>query len=867
MRMSSSRDPLITEQLPINESIACNLCGLKLPKRPYTTDANGQAFQFCCTGCRQVFMLLNESGLLEGDFKSSELYQTSLKLGIIGNPQGGKPADETRNDEPPPEQLRDCKELVLRVDGMWCSSCSWLIEKVVGGEPGVVHSRIIYASDTAKIFYKPEQISIEHITKRIERLGYGTTSRDADPKESSFERKSLLIKMGVALFLMKNLMLFSYALYIGYFQELPQEILSLFPMVLFGLAIPSVFWCAIPIHRKAWQSLRANAPTMELLFSIGIVAAFSYSVYSLFTGGSHFYFDTAGSLVGLLLVGKFIELSAKHKTSESINRLYQMMPKKVRVKAPEGERLVSIEKLNVGDTFIVKSGEKIPADGVIVEGRAVVDESLLTGESKPIEKNVGAPVVASSMNVNGILVIEATRIGENTMLSSIIKMVERALSSKSELERTVDRIARVFIPSIIALSFAVGAYLVVTGAGFETAILRSITILVIACPCALGMATPLAIAAGVGYAAKRGILIRDGAALQLAGKVSTVVFDKTGTLTEGKFTLLNSGSEEHLRLAASLEQSSSHPIAQALIDAARERRLPLSETRDVRIADGKGIDGMVDGKRVVVGSELFLRDSGFAIDQAAREISEREAELGHTIVFVGLRPRRGVEGDTSCFVLGDSLKPTSTKAIAHLKKLGVAVRLLSGDMEKTTAAVARRAGIETHTAQALPADKIDAIKKLQVAKDSRRVVDDPTRRESSTFGAEHQTVAMVGDGVNDAPALAQADVGIAMGSGTEIAVESATITLLRDDISLVPEALEISRRSFAAVKQNLAWAYLYNSIGIILAVLGYLNPFMAAIAMLASSISVVLNSMRLSHAKGLFSKRVFEILFPWIEPD
>lgn len=815
----------------------CGLCGLKLPRRPYTAEASGHTFHLCCTGCRQVFILLNESGLLQGDYKSSELYQTSLALGIIGRPE-----DETRADEPSAEELKDCKELVLRVDGMWCSSCSWLIEKVVANEPGVVNARIIYASDTAKIHYRPELIAPEDIGKRIEKLGYTTTPRDAATKEGWPERKSLLIRMGVALFLMMNLMYFSYTLYVGYFQDLPPEIMSLVPAILFGLAVPAVFWCAIPIHRKAWQSARGMAPTMELLFSIGIFSSFFYSTFEWVSGGDHFYFDTSGSLVALLLVGKFIELSAKHKTSESINRLYQMLPKKVRIRAPEGERLVSVEKLHVGDRFIVKSGEKIPADGLVVDGSAVVDESLLTGESQPIEKGIGAAVVASSMNVNGILEIEAVRIGNNTVLSSIITLVERALTSKSELEQTVDRVARVFIPAIILVSLTVGALLFMLGHGLEAALIRSITILVIACPCALGMATPLAIAAGIGHAAKRGILIRDGGALQVVGRISAVVFDKTGTLTEGEFTLLSSPPDELLQRVASLEQSSGHPIAQAIVDAARGKSIRRSAAADVEIIAGKGITGKVDGKRVAVGSLRFLLDSGFIIDEAAKEISEREAESGHTIVFLGIEGER----TATPLVLGDSLKPTSAAAIQELKKKGIDVQLLSGDMAKTTAAVARRAGIATHTAHALPSDKIEAIKSLQAA---------------------GRTVAMVGDGVNDAPALAQADVGIAMGSGTDIAVESATLTLLRDDLLLVPEALEIARRSFTAVKQNLAWAYLYNIAGMVLAVLGVLNPFIAALAMLASSLSVVLNSLRVSLPGGMFVQRLTEILFPWIERE
>lgn len=833
--------PALSTTTPVVDH-TCNLCGLRLPQRHYTCAVKGESFQFCCSGCRQVFILLNESGLLEGDYKSSDLYQTSLKLGIIG-----KPDDNTATSEPTADELKECKELVLHVDGMWCSSCSWLIEKVVSNEPGVAHTRVMYASDTARIFYKPETTSPEHITRKIERLGYITSSRDADPEERSSERKGLLIKMGVALFLMMNLMLFSYALYIGYFQELPVEVLSLFPYILFAVATPSVLWCAIPIHRKAWQSLRAKTPTMELLFSMSIVASYAYSVYSLLTGGSHFYFDTAGSLVGLLLVGKFIELSAKHRTSDSINRLYQMKPKKVRLKSLDGERLVAIEKLHPGDNFIVKSGEKIPADGKVISGQAVVDESLLTGEAKPIEKTVGNFVVASSMNVNGILEVEAERIGESTMLSNIISMVEQALSSKSELERSVDAIARVFIPAIIGLSLVVGVYVILSGQGFETAFLRSITILVIACPCALGMATPLAIAAGIGYAAKRGILIRDGAALQTAGKVSCVVFDKTGTLTEGKFSLLNSIADEQLRLIASLEQSSSHPIAQAIVEVAASRKLFLSDATDVRIVDGKGIEGKVEGRHVFVGTKQFVQEKGFVLDESLGELAEREAEAGHTVACLGVRSTDSAQPDVhaSHIVLGDSLKPSALKAIEALEKLGTTSQLLSGDMEKTTATVARRAGIGTHIAQALPIDKIEAIKRLQ---------------------AGNKVVAMVGDGVNDAPALAQANVGIAMGGGTEIAFESAQIALLRDDLSLVPEAIEISRRSVRTVKQNLVWAFLYNGVGIILAVLGLLSPFMAAIAMLASSICVVVNSMRLSDEKGMFGKRAVEILLPWVDP-
>ncbi len=819
----------------------CNLCGLHLPKHPHNITSNGQEFLFCCSGCRQVFVLLSESGLLEGDYKNSELYQTSLRLGIIGQVD-----DSPANNTLSPELIKDAEELVLHVDGMWCSSCSWLIEKVISAKPGVVQTCVIYASDTAKIYYKPEVIAPDAISKEIAKLGYTTSLRDADSKEQSGEKKSLLIRMGLALFLMMNIMFFSYVLYIGYFQELATEMSFLVPYILLGLTIPSVFWCGLPIHKKAYRSLINKAPTMELLFSIGIFAAFSFSVIAIALGYNHYYFDTAASLVALLLVGKYIELSAKHKASENVNRLYQMLPKKVRLKVMGDERLISIEKLQLGDRFIVKSGEKIPADGRVVLGRAVVDEALLTGESKPIEKNVGDGVVASSMNVNGQIEVETLRIGKETVLSNIIQLVEQALSTKSPLEQIVDRISRVFIPAIIGIALTTSLIMFVWGSGVELALLRGITILVIACPCALGMATPLAIAAGIGYAAKRGILIRDGSVLQNAARINTTVFDKTGTITEGKFVLHRCNYEpisyeEALSYLGSIEQASSHPIANAIVSACKEKNITLTESSDITISDGMGITGRVNGKMVAIGNEEFIKQQGFAKAKIINELIEHEVDSGRTVIFFGIE---GWSTAGYCS-LGDTIKQASRIAVQTLHNEGAEVHLLSGDGDRTTSAIASLAGITTFRAQALPQHKIEYIKELQSA---------------------HNVVAMVGDGVNDAPALAQADIGFAMGDGTELAISSASVTLLRDDLTLIPETIEIARRTVRTVKQNLAWAYIYNAVGIILAIFGLLNPLVAAGAMLASSLSVVANSMRLREPKGKTLEKIIEILIPWWEP-
>lgn len=819
----------------------CVLCGLPLPSHPHQSIYRSEPLRFCCSGCRQVFLLLAESGLLEGDFRGSELYKTSLRLGIIGRPDGASPPLS-----PPTVDPQGTCELVLQIDGMWCSSCSWLIEKVIGSSPGVVRTNVLYASDTARIAYRPEQTAPEEISAAIERLGYHASKRDADPDVQVKERRSLLMRMGVSLFLLNNIMFFSYVLYIGYFQEVAAEMKHLVPMILFGMTLPSVFWCGLPIHRKAWASLRNGAPTMELLFSIGIFASFFYSIYEMMTGGPHFYFDTAAALVALLLVGKFLEISAKHKASEGIHRLYRMLPRKVRVAAPEGERLVAIEKLRVGDRFIVKGGEKVPADGIVEQGSATVDESLLTGESRPLPKGPGDAVIASSINVNGHVTVRTTVVGEGTVLAGIIRMVERALTSKSPLERTVDGVARVFIPAVLFFAAATAVAVYAQTSNVEESLLRAITVLVIACPCVLGMATPLALAVGVGYATRQGILIKDGETLQRLARINEVVFDKTGTVTGGRFALLgyrasDGEPEEMLRLVGSLEQASGHPIAIAIVRACDDLGLTLEPVEQVHVTDGKGIIGTVAGKRVVAGSESFVRDEGFFPGPRELNRVEDERGAGRTIVYAGVGEGRRV----IVLVLGDAVRPEAAGAVARLRGEGIGVSLLSGDASGTTASIARQAGIGDHAGNILPGEKIARIMEFQKGK---------------------KRVAMVGDGVNDAPALAQADVGIAMGSGAQMAVESAGVTLLREDLTLIPEALLIARRTVRTVKQNLLWAFLYNAIGLILAAVGILNPLIAAAAMLISSLSVVINSMRLREKEGGVRRMLFEILVPWWEP-
>ncbi|HUN65150.1 MAG TPA: cation-translocating P-type ATPase [Bacteroidota bacterium] len=811
---------------------------MPLPRHPHTVSSPPAHHQFCCSGCRQVFLLLRESGLLAGDYKNSDIYRRSVELGIIGRP------DDAGRDEPSPAELAGTEELIVRIHGMWCSACAWLIDKAISAERGVVHCRVIYASDSARIYFRPERTSADRIAAAIAKLGYTASPRDADIEEAAHQRRSLLIRMGVALFLMMNAMFFSYVLYIGYFEEVAPEMKRIVPVILFCLALPSVFWCGLPILRKAYQSLIRLSPTMEVLFAMSILSAFIFSTYALFRGLDHFYFDTAVSLVALLLLGKYLELGAKNMASENIQRLYHLLPAKVRRLTDDGEELTGIERLRTGELFLVKSGEKIPADGIVTEGDALVDESLLTGEAAPVGKSAGSEVLASSMALNGYLAIRATKIGRETTISGIIAMVEQALAAKSPLERTIDGVTTLVVPGVIGLAAVTTAVLLLAGGSPEASLLRGMTILLIACPCALGMATPLAIAAGIGHAAKKGLLIRDGGVIQRAAGIRTVVFDKTGTVTAGTFVvghrLLFGDEGEVFSLIGSIEQNSNHLIAEAFIRHCRERNLPVYRPDKVTIAAGRGIEGIVNGRRVVLGTEQYLRDCGFPVDPRVRKELNLATGPGQTIVYIGID---GWKTAGYC-LLGDTIRPSAAPAVAGLKRFGIGCRLLSGDGEEATSAVGERIGAEGYRGGVLPAGKIDYIRSLQ---------------------DEGRIVAMAGDGVNDAPALAQADVGIALSEGTEIAIASADVTLLRPDLTLIPELLSIARKTTAVLRQNLAWAFLYNLAGLCAAVLGYLNPLVAAAAMLASSISVVMNSLRLRETGGTTLRRLMEIIMPWRE--
>ena len=764
----------------------CALCGLD------SADA-----EFCCAGCENVYSILRESGVLESgqSFRDTELFRESLRLGLIAKP----------TETSPPRLEGETREAVFQISGMWCASCGWLIEHALAKTLGVVSAEVLFASDLLKVRYCPRYLPPERIVERVRSLGY----RAAEPGEerSDAERKDLLLRLGVAAFLWLNVMTFSLVIYASYFERVTASFGRYVPFLLMALATPAVFYCAAPVLRIAWAGVRNRVLRMETLLALGILSAYGYSAVSAVLGDRHVYFDTVCALVTLVLAGKAIERTAKAKTVRAITLLYRLMPSKARVITDGGERFVSVEALTPGTSFRVLSGERIPADGIVRDGRSHADESVLTGESAPLSKGPGDTVVCGSINLGGVLEVEATHAGADSTLARMVRTVEQASANRTQTERAVDRLARLFIPAVLALSaLTFGGWQWHTGRPAE-ALLHAIAVLVIACPCALGIATPLALTAAVAHASRRGILVSDARALETIRDINVVVLDKTGTATEGRFELLEAiGDTSRMAELAAVEARSEHPIGKAL--AARAAGL---DCREVAVEAGRGISGIVGEARYFLGNRRWV-----------------EGLTGHSASVPRLEQTEvcfGWDGEVrGALSFGDRVRPDAVALTEALRRRGVRTVLLSGDSRAATERVARELGADAWHAEATPDRKVEILRELQQS------------------GAR---VAMIGDGVNDAPGLAQANLGIAMGSGTDIAMQAAPLILMGSSLGAVTEALDLARRAFRIVRQNLAWAFVYNAAGITLAIVGVLNPILAAGAMVLSSLSVIGNSRRL----------------------
>lgn len=832
----------------------CDLCGLDCGTRPLQQPVGEAARYFCCLGCMNVYLILWESGSIQAgqDIRQTELFQRSLKLGLISN----RNEDAKQTPPPVPELSGDSEELILHVSGMWCTSCAWLIEHALGSMPGVVRAEASFASDLVKVNYQPQLLPPARIIGRIAQLGYRAQENSADSEAAGSERRDLIIRTGLAAFLWANVMSFSLVLYAGYFEQISSSVRRGLPFLLMAMATPVVFYCGQPILRLAWRGLLNRTIRMESLLALGILAAYCYSVVQAFRGEIHLYFDTASVIVALVLAGKLIERGAKEKVSQWIAQLHRMIPNKVRLLAKGGERFVTVDALRPGQIFVVKAGERIPADGMVTEGESHADESLLTGESEPVAKRAGQTVVAGSINLDGVLRVEATKSATDSTLARMIALVEQALSSRSHLERAVDRVSRVFVPCVIGIALLTFFLTwTLSGSGMAHALMRAITVLVIACPCALGLATPLAITAAYGTASRHGILVRDGRVLEMLPKVDAVILDKTGTVTEGKFSLLElalceqpseqtvlavasrssaaarrpelssefspgNAQSEALLLLASLEQYSEHPLGRAVTEFAHLQGVKPRDAVSLELHKGRGVTGIVEEKHIFAGNRRLAKELGVSIDGSTEGRARQLEEEGKTVIFMGW------DGELRALAaFGDKLKPEAIELTKELKRRKLEVHLISGDSHATTKWIASCLETDSYAAEVLPEEKTAVVRRLQ---DSGKVV------------------AMVGDGINDAPALAQADLGIAMGSGTDIAMKAAAVVLMSGSLRRIVDILDLSQHTMRVVRQNLFWAFFYNTVGISLAVAGVLNPIMAASAMLLSSLSVVANSLRLA---------------------
>lgn len=684
------------------------------------------------------------------------------------------------------------------VVGMHCASCAKLIERSLTGTPGVVAANVNYGSESATIEME-EGVSDAEIKKAVQNAGYSLAEEESDKEEIKKEElrklKSKVIVTGILAVL----------IVLGSFPSIFK--ISFDPLLLLILATPVQFWSAKEFYLATWSGLRNRAASMDTLIVIGTTAAYGYSLFSLVFGGE-MYFDTAAVIIALILLGRYLEAKTKAHTSDALKKLLGLQAKTARVIRGSDEIDIPIKEVEVGNKIRVRPGEKIPVDGIIIEGSTSIDESMVTGESMPVEKIKGDTVIGSTMNKNGSIIFKTTKVGKDTMLSQIVKMVGEAQSSRAEIQRLADAVSSYFVP--IVLMLAVVTFVVWFGIGtFSQSLTNMIAVLIIACPCAMGLATPTAIMVGVGRGAERGILIKDAQSLEVAYKIKSIIFDKTGTLTKGEPQVTDiSGDKNTLQIAASLEVGSEHPLAEAIISEGKRRNVKIEKIKDFKAVTGKGIEGVLGGKKYFLGKPTTR----------TKEVEELE-EQGKTVVsLISDKKQIGI------IAIADTLKEGAKDVIEALERKGISTWMISGDNERTAKAIAKQLNINNVLAEVLPHQKADKVRELE-------------------------NVAFVGDGVNDAPALAASDVGIAMGTGTDVAIESAGITLLNKDIKSVLMALNLSRVTVKVIRQNLFWAFGYNIILIPAATLGYLNPMIAAFAMAASSISVVGNSLRLKIAK------------------
>ncbi|MBS5825404.1 MAG: copper-translocating P-type ATPase [Clostridium argentinense] len=737
----------------------------------------------------------------------------------------------------------------LKIQGMTCAACSKAVERACKKLDGVISANVNLATERLTVEFEGDKIRLSEIKKAIEKAGYTPLNDelniDEDKERKVKEEKALYKRFVFSAIFAVPLLIISMGSMMGL--QLPKIINPInnpFNFALIQFILTTIVICiGNKFFKVGFKSLIKGSPNMDSLISIGTLASYGYSVYAMieiYFSGNHdiahnkLYFESAGVILTLITLGKYLEAKTKGKTSDAIKTLMGLSPKTATIEKDGKEETISIDDVEVGDIIIVKPGEKLPVDGVIISGSTSIDESMLTGESIPVEKNVDDNVIGASINKNGLIKYRATKVGKDTALSQIIKLVEDAQGSKAPIARLADIVSGYFVPIVIVLALISSIIWYFFKGDVVFSLTIFISVLVIACPCALGLATPTAIMVGTGKGAELGVLFKNGSALEETHKIQTIVFDKTGTITEGKpkvtdIITSNINKEELLMFAASSEKGSEHPLGEAIVLEAEKKEILLKQLTSFKAIPGQGIISTIDDKTVLLGNEKLMNENNIDIEKLGDSF-EKLAGEGKTPMFIAIN-----NSLAGIIAVADTVKKSSKTAIEKLHKMGIKVAMLTGDNKRTANAIAKQVGIDMVISEVLPNEKSEQVKKLQ---------------------EENKKIAMVGDGINDAPALAQADIGIAIGSGTDVAIESADVVLMRSDLMDVPTAIELSKKTILNIKENLFWAFAYNTLGIPVAMgvwyaLGgkLLNPMIAALAMSLSSVSVLLNALRLKSFK------------------
>lgn len=796
-----------------NRADICHHCGLPIPHGVVIKENyNDGNLLFCCHGCHGAFLIISGSGL-DRFYKQRDWPEAGFPEGVYNSN-----FDAAALLPYVISHAANRAEISFLVDGIRCATCVWLLERVLNKKEGVEDIRVNYGSHRARIIYDPEVTAPETLFATISRLGYlpRPFSRNAIHEAAAREQKTLLIRFGTAAFLSMQLMGYSLALYAGYFQGIDSSIRQIIQYFAAAVTTPVVFYAGWPFFSGALRSLLNRAPNMDLLIALGVSTAYFYSLYSMLQGGE-VYFDTAAMIVTFILLGRLFENSARNRSMSGIDKLLQLAPDMARM--IEGETIRPIQSINLkpGDQIQVLPGERVPVDSVVVAGQSEFDEATITGEALPICRSAGDQIASGSLNISSSITLRVTRIVAESFISRMNHLVEEAQNRKAPVQSLADRVASIFVPLVITLASATWGYWLLSGAGQTTAMLNAVAVLIVACPCALGLATPTAVLVATGQAALSGILFRGGDILEAVSRADTIAFDKTGTLTRGQPAITDIipaagiSQQQLLTYAARAAAGSTHPLALAIMTRARVENNHVAPVNSIKTIPGRGLVADSDNLRFRLGNRIFLQENNISLP-IQQQYANTETHLAVGSRYYGL------------FLFNDPLRNEASQTIQLLQKLGLRTVLLTGDRAEPTLQVTKQLGIDSFQTAMQPADKAEWI-----------------GNEQKTG----HTIIMVGDGINDAPALAQADIGCAMAGGTDIALETSDLILTKPDLAKLYYAITLARRALSTIRQNLFWAFSYNLVAIPLAATGRLAPVWAAAAMATSSIIVIGNSLLL----------------------